>query len=72
MSANKMLTHHDTIDLGQIGELVFVESVLGESDCRMNGWIKVLLVEHACREDFIDVIHGWDNHGKVGGSTREE
>ena len=73
MLANKMLTHHDVIDLGQISErVVFVKSVLGESNHRTNGWIKALLVEHACHEDFIDVIHGWNNHGKVGGSTQEE
>ena len=46
-----MLTHHNAIDLGQISkQIVFIESVLGESNHRSNGWIKALLVEYACQD----------------------
>ena len=42
------------------------------SEGRLNGWIKLLLVEHASCEHLIDVVHGWDNHGKVWGSMGEK
>ena len=61
------------IDLGRICKgIILVQSLLGESDCGMNGGIKVCVIEHAGGEDLIDVVHGWDNHGKIWHTTREE
>ena len=38
----------------------------------MNGGIKACVIKHAGGEDLINVVHGWDNHGKIQHTTREE
>ena len=70
---NELLTHCNAIDFGGISKgIIFIEGVLGESNCGMNCWIKVVMIEHASGEDLINIVHGWDNHGKVGCTMREK
>jgi len=52
--------------------IVFVQCSLCKSNCCTDCWIKALLPEHPGCEDFIDIVHGWDDHGKVWHSAREE
>ena len=61
------------IDFGGIGKgIIFIQGVLGKSDCSANCWIKAIMIEHASGEDLINIVHSWDNHGEVGHTTREK
>ena len=45
--------------------IVFFQCLLHKSNHYMDCCIEALLLEHPGCEDFIDIVHGWDDHDKV-------
>jgi hypothetical protein len=60
-------THRNTINFGVVCfAIVAVQSFLGNSEGGTDGWLENK-VEGLSGEDFVDMVHRWDDRGKVGG-----
>ena len=65
-------THGDAVNLRVIGLVVIpVDCVLANDQSSTDGE-RELGVVRRCDENFVKVVHCWDDSGKIWGATREE